>query len=678
MSPKKTINWLISAATLFLTLATLTSAQTTPASNPSGSFTSAGCMFTVPVTETEGDTIECGYLTVPAQHADPTGPTIRLAVAILKSTSNTPAPDPVVMAQGGPGGSTLETYAKQAAFLTEPFRATRDVILFDQRGTLYSEPNLYCYEIDELVIDTIEQSLTLEESLALEVEAMLACRQRLVREGINLAAYNSLENAADVAALRTALGYEQINFYGVSYGTLLGLHLMQHYPAGLRSVILDAVVPRQTNFLTESPRSADRAFSELFAACAADSDCQANYPDLEQTFFELVDRLNEESATVPLTDPASGQTYQAVLTGDILVGLLFQFLYPSEFIPLLPKMITDVQAGDYTLLTFTWPLIAFDRTFSIGMYHSVLCAEDADFEISDMAVEGIRPALAKDIQTEYEAFLGLCALWNVPPLGPTADEPVVSDIPTLLLSGQLDPITPPSFAFVAAQTLSRSYQFTFQTNGHSVLSNPCADQIIQDFLSQPTDAPTATCLADQPPRPVFITPANTLMIGLFPALLQFSTTAWLEVGLSFLCVGVLLSAWLIWPVVIVVQWLSRSQPEETSPSASVIPALSRWLAILVGFVSSLFLGGLVAAVLYVSLEEEIIILVGLPAYLTPLFWLPPFLAFLIIGMLLATLLAWLQGYWSIFGRLYYTLLTMAALFFAGILLKWGFMTLLFM
>ena len=229
------------------------------------------CMIDLPSGYEIEKRVECGYLVVPETHSQPQGKTIRLAVVILKSISSNPRPDPLIMMQGGPGGSTIYTYAERLLSGSR-LLADRDIILFDQRGTLYSQPALTCPEIFDLTIQTLNQNLSTEESLRLYEKATLACRERLSASGINLSAYNSFENAADVADLRNALNYPEVNLYGVSYGTLLALHVMRFHPQGIRSVILDGVVPPQVNFLLEAPHTQDQAFTHLFEACAKDKD----------------------------------------------------------------------------------------------------------------------------------------------------------------------------------------------------------------------------------------------------------------------------------------------------------------------------------------------------------------------------------------------------------------------
>ena len=163
----------------------------------------------------------------------------------------------------------------------------RDVILLEQRGTYYSEPSLVCTELIDALIGTLDQNLTIDETIALDLDATTACHNRLLAEGVNLSAYDSLENAADVAALPGALGYEQYDFYGVSYGSLLAQHLIRNHPEGLRSVIMDAILPTSVNFIPNSGQSFQRSFDLVFASCAADAACNAAYPNLNTPFFMI-------------------------------------------------------------------------------------------------------------------------------------------------------------------------------------------------------------------------------------------------------------------------------------------------------------------------------------------------------------------------------------------------------
>jgi pimeloyl-ACP methyl ester carboxylesterase len=661
---------------LFALLATAVPAPVLAAGEgPAGSFEPAPCTFKGAEQFAEG-AIECGHLVVPERHASPDGPTIRLGVAILKRTTpglalsgsdatpapaggSAPRPSPLVMAQGGPGGSTLDAFlpafgSGEMAGLLED----RDVVLFDQRGTLYSEPALLCPESITMTEQTIEQDLTREEILRRSLEALDTCRERLAGSGADLAAYNSLENAADIEALRAALGYDQINLYGVSYGTLLALHTLRRYPGALRSVILDGVVPPQINFLTGAPRAHGRSFTELFRACAADPACQAAYPDLERATFDLVDELNADPARVPITDRETGKEYDAVLDGDTFLDLLVQFFYVTPLIPLLPAIIEGARSGDFALIQRVWPVLAFDRTQAEGMYFSTVCAEDAGFAPGDVDLSGLPPQLASQEKDSAEAILQACRDWNVPALGPAVGAPVTSDAPVLLFNGQYDPITPPAYGLAAAQSLPNSTLFTFPGLGHGALPDDrCAQEIARAFLDDPSSRPGASCLAGDKPV-TFTTPSNTLMTAAVGRLLaaiergDFRGAIPLAFGL-----GILLTAFLLWPL----SWFIRRM-QQTAPDRRLSARLAPWLAIAAALVGVVFVAGLVALVFEVSLGgSDILLLVGVPMRWAWLFALPPAITLLAAGMLALTVLAWRRRFWGVARRSYYTALAVAAL-----------------
>jgi pimeloyl-ACP methyl ester carboxylesterase len=563
------------------------------------------------------------------------------------------------MAQGGPGGSTLDAFlpafgSGELARLLED----RDVVLFDQRGTLYSEPALLCPESITVTEETIEQDLTREEGLRRSLEALGKCRQRLAGSGADLAAYNSLENAADIEALRATLGYEQINLYGVSYGTLLALHTLRQYPDALRSVILDGVVPPQINFLVQAPQAHGRSFTELFRACASDPACQASYPDLEQVTFDLVDKLNAVPARVPITERETGNEYNAVLDGDTFLDLLVQFFYVTPLIPLLPAVIDGARVGDFALIQRVWPVLAFDRTQAEGMYFSTVCAEDADFVPEDVDLFGLPPQLASQEKDGAEAILQACRDWNVPALGPAAGAPVTSTVPALLFNGQYDPITPPAYGQAAAQSLTNSYLFTFPGVGHGALPDDrCAQKLARAFLDDPSSQPETSCLLDEKPV-TFTTPTNTLMtvgVGLLLAAIDRGDVRGL-IPLP-LWTGILMTAFAIWPF----SWFIRRM-QKTPPDRRLSARLAPWLATATALLGGVFMAGLVALVFEVVLRgSDISLLIGIPMRWAWLFALPPVIGLLAAGMLAFTVLAWRRRFWGVARRAYYTVLAAAAL-----------------
>ena len=678
--------------------------------NPSSAFNPAACMFKLPAGVKDGDSIQCGYLTVPEEHANPNGSTLKLAVAIIKRKASASSPDPLVMAQGGPGGSTIETYAQ--TLLSKPnFVPDRDIVLFDQRGTKYSTPNLYCTELDKLLADTVEKRLTIEENEKLSLEALQACKTRLSGESIDLSAFNSLENAADIEDLRLALGYQQINLYGVSYGTLLALHYMQMFPQSLRSVILDGVVPPQTNFILNSARTLDQDFTKLFDSCKAEPDCNRAYPNLEQVFFKLVDDLNKNPAHVMLTDKETKITYSnAVIDGDTFMSGLFQMLYVGSIIPALPRMIYDARDGHYEFFQRVYSLLLFDRSMSIGMYYSVVCAEEANFTPQDQDLTGVRPQIAKNEAREPKFLLATCKMWAVKSLGPAVDQPIQSDVPTLLLSGGFDPITPAIYADTAAKTLSHNYEFVFPAGGHGqALDGDCQNSIIKTFLDNPLQKPDASCIAGIS-QLSFYTPANTLDIPVLIQLLNLEGYTGIELLVLFLASLFLLSAIPGIPIIWLVHRSRRKKYLSNLPSStqfgtqqagevfsppsvpyspepvqtaerlmhpelpSFLNKTAGWVAFFAGPVLTVFMLGFTVIVINMALKNDNRLFYGVSSSSWILFTLPLLFLLLSLWMLAANLAAWIKKYWSIWSRIYFTMLTISAIACLLVLAAWGILT----
>jgi pimeloyl-ACP methyl ester carboxylesterase len=459
-----------------------------------------------PFTPTTAVSPECGYVTVPEVHAEPDGDTIRLAVAVYTSTANDPAPDPIVLAQGGPGGSTLQLFGSDLGFIVDFLAQSRDVVLIEQRGTLYSEPSLICDEVFEQSIDLLSVDISFEESFALQLEANAACRDRLESEGVNLDAFDSLENAADVPLVMDALGYTgQFNYYGISYGTMLAQHLMRDHGDRVRAAILDAIVPLDNTFLAQVPQTFQGSMDALFAECAADAVCNITYPDLEADFYALVDQLNAEPTTVTISDPEQpGQTYELFLNGDNLVSLTFSSMYSIGL--QMPRNIGNMIQGDFSWIEQIGGFILLDRSVADGMFNSVICAEDGlDYTADDVLLDGVNERLVAVMAPSSLNFPTVCEAWNVEQLGDFADEPITTDIPVLVTSGQFDPITPPSYADPTIINMSNAYSYTFPRVGHGAVvgGGDCALNIMNDFLANPSEVPDTSCID----TPDFVLPA---------------------------------------------------------------------------------------------------------------------------------------------------------------------------
>ncbi len=453
------------------------------------------CRFEVPI----GVVAECGDLIVPEDRRRPEGRLIRLHYAVFPSEAETPAPDPVVYLHGGPGGGALEQVAWELD--AYPFLADRDLIVFDQRGSGFSTPSLDCPEITEAETELLDEDR--DVGWTTWANALEGCRDRLRDEGIDLDAYDTDASAADVEDLRRALGIERWNLYGISYGTRLALTVMRDHPEAVRSVILDSVALPQADLLADLARNAQGAFNRFFTACRRDSDCDRDFPELKATFTEAISRLDEETPDVEVLDP-DGARHDANIYGEDLVGFLFHRLYETASIPRLPGAIAQIDDGEHQLLAaFLAEQLEYgsgrptDRPswISEGVWLSVTCAEEAPFT-NEFAIADAGIGVPGPIYDYFdEPILDICDLWGVERAADDMNEATRSELPSLLLAGEFDPITPPEWTMTAAKTLPRSHAFLFPGVGHGVLpSTSCAHRVARTFLAAPEgERPDASC-----------------------------------------------------------------------------------------------------------------------------------------------------------------------------------------
>ncbi len=453
----------------------------------------AKCKFDPP----ERQHVECGFLSVPEDRSDPQSPTIKIAVAVFKAVSKHPKPDPIIYLDGGPGGHSLDTAgdAFDAAF--ERLGQDRDFIMFDQRGVGYSEPSLDCPEETQAIYDGYTQRMSFEERTTLQNDGLQECHDRLVADGVNLSAYNSAEDAADVNDLRIALGYDQWNLYGISYGTRLALTIMRDFPQGVRSVILDSTVPLQVDLYGRMPANADRAFKFLFESCRKSWKCNEAYPHLDRVFYDQVDKLNQRPATIIAEQPHTGKKFRLLIDGHDFIEMLYGSLYSNEVIVYLPKIIFDASHGSYWLLErYMAGTLVKKEYFSTGMYYSVQCAEEVSFDDLQTLQEAMTkfPNLGESF--DMTQYYKRCQIWDVKPASAIENEPVTSSLPTLVMSGAFDPITPPAYGSMAAKTLDHSFYFEFPGVGHGAsVSDECPFQVAVAFLNNPTKKPNVVCIS---------------------------------------------------------------------------------------------------------------------------------------------------------------------------------------
>jgi len=246
---------------------------------------------------------DCGYVTVPENRTAGTADTIQLAVVRVRSTAANPDA-PVVLGTGGPGGNGLQSTG-DASFLTTnaDILADRDWVFFTQRGTVQAKPELTCLEYNMIPFTAAQEGWTDGEQEARLADAMQACLDELVAQGVDFTGYNSVENATDIVDIARALGYDKINYYGESYGTLLGQFLLRNHPEILETITLDGIAPASAQRWTDVTKF-DKAFQRVWDACAADPVCNANYPHPEEMLAKALAAMDANPPVLTLNMPA--------------------------------------------------------------------------------------------------------------------------------------------------------------------------------------------------------------------------------------------------------------------------------------------------------------------------------------------------------------------------------------
>ncbi|MDE2774663.1 MAG: alpha/beta fold hydrolase [Chloroflexota bacterium] len=450
-----------------------------------------------------GFTTNCGYLRLPQDYDKPDEGNIAIYFIQVKAKNHPSKSDPLVYLVGGPGSSGSQLLPVSFRKYLRAFADERDIIIIDQRGTGESAPRLYCREAWDQLADILQSHHAEHAELLLEILA--ACHQRLTRAGVQFASYHSDNIARDIVNVLRALGYERWNLVGVSYGSRLALAMMRDYPETIRSVILDSVYPPQADIYIDAYYHGERAMQALFAACAHSERCNARYPNLEAVFRALYEGLNQ-TPMIATYKPPRFQTLKIEISGYRLYDWVFSWLYEVNSIQQIPKLIYDLDRG------FTQSAVGLGVAFeanmtslSLGMHYTVQCQEEYDSALNRdyYSMVEAHPHLGGYLRYPVEGvgtLSRLCGLWQAEPRPLAVNDPVASDIPALLLSGNYDPITPPAYADMASETLTTAYNIVLPHVGHGVLrSHRCAVDIALEFINAPQSEPDSGCIAQTQP-----------------------------------------------------------------------------------------------------------------------------------------------------------------------------------
>lgn len=414
----------------------------------------------------------CGTLSVPENRAEPSGRKIDIFVAVMPANTASPRRDPFVVLAGGPGqaASHLAPFASRLAEI----RRTRDVVLIDQRGTGRSSP-LDCEAFAPR--DDVEAMLVTDP-----VPMARECLAELRTKGVDPTQYTTRAWIDDIDAVRSALGYPTLNLWGGSYGSRVALEYLRAYPSHVRSVVLDGVAPPELRTPLDVWATRERAIDAVFGACEASAACRGAHPDLAATLARITAELGERGRVVSVADPRTGATIEITLTHDAFLAGLVPLTYVPELASLLPEVIGRAAAGDFGPLLATARLVSgeLSEQMSAALHYSVVCTEDAPrIRAADrQLLAGLR------MRSLAENVLAVCDVWPRGRATPDSAEPVASDVPVLILSGALDPVTPPEYGAKVAATLPNSRHIVAGGYGHIVSPHGCAPRLLAAFVAE--------------------------------------------------------------------------------------------------------------------------------------------------------------------------------------------------
>jgi pimeloyl-ACP methyl ester carboxylesterase len=387
---------------------------------------------------------ECGVLAVPENRATRRGRTIDIHYGILRGDRQ-PAHEALLMFAGGPGESSLDVMG--SVDWSRPVRATMDILLVEQRGTGRSHP----LDCDSSASSNPAASF----GHVFDPHWVGRCRATLEADA-DLTQYTTESTVEDIEDVRAAVGYEKVSLYGGSYGTRVAQAYMRRHPGRTKAVVIDGTVPFDNAIPLTYAASAQQALDRVFAACVANPSCQATHPNLSGQFSELLHRFDRGIVSTTVTPPGGAPVPVRMSRGDFGYAVR-GLLYSPRAVSLLPEMIGRA-ASTQDLREFAqayWEReLEFSHSFAYGVHWSVLCAEDVAF----VTEADVGPATGSTFLGRYviDEYLQACALWPRAGIASALRKPADVEVPTLLISGYFDPVTPPEFAERIARSLPLS------------------------------------------------------------------------------------------------------------------------------------------------------------------------------------------------------------------------------
>ncbi|WP_241507273.1 alpha/beta fold hydrolase [Aquimarina sediminis] len=435
------------------------------------------------------DTILWKYLSVPENWDKPQSNIIKLAVAVLKNKSGKTDRDALVFIQGGPGASGIQNIGN---WFNHPLRQENDIVLFDIRGTGFSEPRL-CPDLGKKFLDILAKNQSEQEDENQKTAAALSCKQNLLNSRVDIKAYHSQSVAKDLHALKNQLKYDDWHVYGVSYGTYMAQVYATSYPEDIKTLSLDSPISDMPTYYSYNTSNYVKSLSKVFKKCKGDKDCNAVYPDLEKMYYKTVADLEKAPITVSVDKKtiASGEfTYNSE---DFKIAIQ-QALYTKQLIEMIPLLIYQFQQRNNEALGKLVAAFSSLLGMDYGVYYCVSCNEALPFnKISDYKRDASKHIGLKGGVSFYKSDFKVCDKWNINRNDSisTFDSSKLETLsfPVLVFSGGYDPITPSSNGKVLAKVFSKGYSVIAASYGHTPGFTKTGNKIAQAFINDPNRTP---------------------------------------------------------------------------------------------------------------------------------------------------------------------------------------------
>lgn len=412
------------------------------------------------------DRLKCGFVSVPENPKLPAGKQIKVHYVVLPAIKNTHPGEALLAISGGPGQSAIDNAASFDRMLAK-VREQHDILLIDQRGTGRSN-----------ALECATEEISALGFNDMNIDTRAETQKCLAATEADVTQYGSETALTDFEVVRKKLGYQKLHLYGISYGTRMAQLYMRHFPEALATVTLDGVVPMQQSVLVIG-QAIQRGFDLLMQDCSNTRACHAQFPTLSDDFDKVDARLAAAPFVGNVSDPLTGEPTPLTMTRNKFLGAIRMALYMSNVRALLPHAIHQASLDNFQPILGLYALTIDSTGMAMGMHSSVVCGED---------MPRITPQVRQAVSGSYMGKLMLdeivksCEVWQMPAVDASFSEPISSDIPTLLLSGEIDPATPPSWGELAMEKLTNAKHLVAPFATHGVAYQSCANTLIAKLV----------------------------------------------------------------------------------------------------------------------------------------------------------------------------------------------------